>query len=831
MMYNASIATLALPSIHARDNNTRNQRGCTGLAWCIVLLLSLARIEEAWADWVEQGPGPTKDGQTEGITDNPVSGAINAIVADPKNADILYIGAVNGGVWKTTNAKSAAPDWKPLTDTRLTGLSIASLATSPVNPTVLFAGTGSTSANGGEGNPGFGIARSEDGGTTWTVLAADRFAGKRMTSLVPTTLSAGTVVLTANFYDQLGVYRSSDKGAHFERLSGKSGSGLPDAGVSSLIADPGNPKRFYAAVPARLPSLTGNKARLNTNAPGIYRSDDGGLTWRWMKTNPIARDKLSMRILLSAHDALGSTVLYAAVGNWVKKKDVWRSVYKSTTAGEDWMKLPPLPNISPGEQASIHGALVTDPINPNIVYISGDVQIAPKNKGPISTKNPNALGCTNWTGNVYRYDGQQWESLVCNGANHSAPHADSRFMVFDADKNLLQANDGGIYRLENPKDITKRRWVSVLGNLRLAEFISAAYDPVNGMVFGGMQDNGTSTQRSPNDFAWDALNQGDGGVVAVGAIRVAQPKQSIRYFTNQKLEDLSRSIWDTQGKKMQDPEPVALQVKGKGKPLSEVDTVQFYNRYVLNALDPSRMLIGTENIYASMNQGDLLQTIYHSPDNVNRYFKALAYGGRSNNTSFFDVLYAGTSNMPDPEPESDNSQTEAGQPNATGVMANRSMNAPFKAARKSSGLILHRLNIGDKVKPLKTYPGSGVVDLAMDPNEYKNIFVVDDQKRIWASFDEGSNWTEITHNVSEILNGDITTLAVKSNGSSDLDLVLIAGGGYGVVQLRNPAANSTWTTVDNGLPKVLVTDLHYDATDNVLVAGTLGRGIWTVSLE
>src|SRR5687768_15422226 len=54
--------------------------------------------------WVSQGPSPTHNGQTEGITNNPVIGAVQTVVAHPQNADVLWIGSVNGGIWKTTDA-------------------------------------------------------------------------------------------------------------------------------------------------------------------------------------------------------------------------------------------------------------------------------------------------------------------------------------------------------------------------------------------------------------------------------------------------------------------------------------------------------------------------------------------------------------------------------------------------------------------------------------------------------------------------------------------------------------------------------------------------------
>src|SRR6516162_330670 len=161
--------------------------------------LSVGAAALAAPAWVEQGPGPILNGQDEGLTNNPVAGAINAIV--PISADIVFVGTVNGGVWKTSNATAATPTWTPLTDAQLPALSINSLAVSPVDSNTLFAGTGSTSSFSFNGSPGFGVARSTDGGATWTVVAAATFAGRRIASIVPTTLSGGNVVLAATLFD------------------------------------------------------------------------------------------------------------------------------------------------------------------------------------------------------------------------------------------------------------------------------------------------------------------------------------------------------------------------------------------------------------------------------------------------------------------------------------------------------------------------------------------------------------------------------------------------------------------------------------------------------
>ena len=85
------------------------------------------------AAWIPQGPAPVINSQVENIEpDNQVAGAIHTVLAHPTNANELYIGAVNGGIWKTTNAQAVRPTWTPLTD-ELPSLSIGALAYDPTD--------------------------------------------------------------------------------------------------------------------------------------------------------------------------------------------------------------------------------------------------------------------------------------------------------------------------------------------------------------------------------------------------------------------------------------------------------------------------------------------------------------------------------------------------------------------------------------------------------------------------------------------------------------------------------------------------------------------------
>src|SRR4029078_1876376 len=84
--------------------------------------------------WVLQGPAPALNSPGVVIPpNNPVSGAIQAVAANPTNPNVLYVGAVNGGVWRTSDGTSAPPAWKPLTAS-LPSQSIGSLSLDPTDP-------------------------------------------------------------------------------------------------------------------------------------------------------------------------------------------------------------------------------------------------------------------------------------------------------------------------------------------------------------------------------------------------------------------------------------------------------------------------------------------------------------------------------------------------------------------------------------------------------------------------------------------------------------------------------------------------------------------------
>jgi hypothetical protein len=766
------------------------------------------------ATWIEQGPGvitgnpgvlfpPYNNSIGElAAQNNPSTGAVEAIAVDPTNANIGYAGSVNGGVWRTDNLTAANPLWRPLTDQQLPFLDISSLAVSPVNHNEIFAGTGPTTAFGGLfGAPGFGAGRSLDGGKHWQVLGADVLAGQTIRSIVPTSLNDGQVVLAASFLavngfvaptEGGGVYRSTDGGVTWTQLSGALGTGLPAESVSDLVADPGNPERFYAAVDVVGPLATGKE--------GVYRSDDGGLTWTQVNNGLTGLDT-SARILLSVHNSAAGNAVYAMV---IDQNGGLEGVFRSADHGANWTALgTPSLDIFPGGQGAIwHGAIEADPHDPYGVFISGDSQIP-----------PNANGATDYSGVIFRGDASQpsgsvWTSACSNGANHTSPHADSRALVFDDNGNLLEASDGGVARLDHPNDASVRQWSFISFGLADVEFHNVAYDPLSKVIIGGTQDNGSPTQLKPGQGLWDNTRSisGDGGVVQVDANQTAHPGTSIRYASAQYLEGFNRSTWDANNNFL-GSSFIGLNIvagPGAGNNL-ETDlalALQFFSPIAVNSVDPTRMLIGTDTLYESFDQGDSLTNLNFSngsyvgasPSSLslqafaNGYGQPMAYGGRLGGVGNPDVIWAGIGNQ-----------------------------------------IVYREHLGDPLQVVSGYHGDLVETIVADPQNYRRIFVVDHSNQVWASFDAGKTFHNLTANLSR-LTPIVTTIEVVRTGPSAADIHIVAGAANGVFALGpSDGEQPRWHRLGDNLPHALVMDLRYSATDNLLLAGTLGRGAWTLA--
>ncbi len=142
-------------------------------------------------------------------------GRVNSIQFDPTNANIIYIGAPDGGVWKSTDGGAT---WAPKFDFQPT-LSVGDVVIDPGNPQIIYI---ATSDPFGYGNPfwggtySVGIRKSTDGGNTWTATGLTWTVGQNRTirrlAIHP---SNGNILLAAT---SDGVYRTADGGLTWTRI-------------------------------------------------------------------------------------------------------------------------------------------------------------------------------------------------------------------------------------------------------------------------------------------------------------------------------------------------------------------------------------------------------------------------------------------------------------------------------------------------------------------------------------------------------------------------------------------------------------------------------------
>ena len=352
-------------------------------------------------------------------------------------------------------------------------------------------------------------------------------------------------------------------------------------------------------------------------------------------------------------------------------------------------------------------------------------------------------------------------------------------MAIDADGNVIEVDDGGVYKRTSPAGLGD--WVSLNGNLQVNECHDVAYDTVSDVVFCGTQDVGSAEQSAKGSATWNTINQGDGGDVAVDALTAAG--QSTRYSSAQNLGGFARRVFNAANVRQTDDQP-ALTVQGGGTAMTPL----FVTPVAQNALTPARLLFGGQNFfYESLDRGDTLTQLAGASNEGE--VNAIAYGGKMSGADNPDLLYVGAG--------ADGSKV---------------------FVRTAAGNVL--------TETATAFPGGTVIDITIDPTDGAKVFVLSlsgTTYKVYASSNSGGTWRDITGNLPT--STEFRSLEFIPGATPSL-----LAGGYATVQQMAQGAEGVWANLGTGLPQVLVYDLHYDNTDQVLAAGTLGRGAWTLSL-
>jgi photosystem II stability/assembly factor-like uncharacterized protein len=265
-------------------------------------------------------------GQPEGLAFRflgPIVGnRVASIAGVPGDPSTYYAGAASGGVWKTTDGGLR---WVPVSD-RLPVAAIGALAVAPSDPTVVWAGTGEAWAIRDSDVIGDGIYKSVDAGATWTHMGLDE-TGRIGRILVhptnPDVVFACAIGRITAPQQERGVFRTTDGGQHWERVLFVD----ENTGCSGLSMDAKNPRTIWAGTwqvemhPWAM--LSGGAGS------GIYVSHDGGSKWTKVEAAGLPKSPLGkIDVAVAPTD---SNRVYALI----QTKDQG-SVWRSDDGGATW---------------------------------------------------------------------------------------------------------------------------------------------------------------------------------------------------------------------------------------------------------------------------------------------------------------------------------------------------------------------------------------------------------------------------------------------------------------------------------------------------------------
>ena len=274
--------------------------------------------------------------------------AVTGVAGQP---DRFYFGAVGGGVWKSENAGRT---WEPIFDGQPIA-SIGAIAVAPSDPRVLYVGSGEADMR-SDISHGNGMYRSSDGGKTWARIGLE---GTRQIGRVvvdPRDANLVYVAALGHAYGpnpERGVFRSKDGGRSWSRILFRD----ENTGAIDLALDPSNSKTIFAALWQTRRPPWNTYPPSNGPGSGLYRSDDGGDSWKRVSEGLPSENLGRIGIAFAPSD---SRRVYALVDAKAG------GLYASGDGGATWTRASADARI--WERGWYFGGVTVDPKDPNTVY-------------------------------------------------------------------------------------------------------------------------------------------------------------------------------------------------------------------------------------------------------------------------------------------------------------------------------------------------------------------------------------------------------------------------------------------------------------------------------
>ncbi|MFA7274546.1 MAG: PKD domain-containing protein [Crocinitomicaceae bacterium] len=414
-----------------------------------------------YLDWIvscqnDSTPTPLANWTPVGPIGAPVGGGagrINFVRFDPTNSNTIYVGAPDGGLWKSTNG---GVSWTTNTD-QLTVIGCTDIAINPANTQTMYLATGDGEAG---DSYSIGVLKSIDGGATWntTGLTWAVSLGRRISRLLmhPT----NPLILIAATTN--GIYRTADGGTTWTQTSTGS---FKDAEFS-----PGTANTVYAA------------------GTIFQKSTDNGITWSTISSGlPTSGVQ---RIAIAVTPA-NNAYVYLLIGQ--SSDQGLLGIYRSTDSGATFstQKGPTSPNLlgwnasgsDLGGQAFYDLSIAASPTAANTIIVGG-----------VNTWRSTDGGVT-WTLNSH------W-----TGSSAPYVHADCHAIEYlpGSSTTYFIGCDGGIFKTSN----SGTSFSDISANLQIAQqYRIGLSSNIAGKIVAGHQDNGTNLL---NGGGWSQIYGGDG---------------------------------------------------------------------------------------------------------------------------------------------------------------------------------------------------------------------------------------------------------------------------------------------------------------------------------
>ncbi|MHB1686076.1 MAG: T9SS type A sorting domain-containing protein [Ignavibacteriaceae bacterium] len=447
-----------------------------------------------------------------------IGGRIRSILVRPSNPNDILIGAVSGGIWKSTDGGAS---WSPKTD-QGNPIAISSMTN---NGDTVYAGTGEGWGN-GDAVYGGGIYKSTDFGDTWTLLPSTigshiwNFRNIMKISIDPSNnIYAATYAYNykdnvGKYYSNGGLYKSGDGGTTWTKISTTSVSNYysPCDVIAVSSTDVILATRGYAP-----------------NWGGIFQTTNGGTTWNQITSGLPSSNYNNIAL---AQDPSHFNTVYAVFQSTDNSKagDAGlKGIYKSTDAGSTWAALTKPPVIKSTDNLSYLGSqgwygnvIAIDPNNSKNIYVGGVDMMKSTDGGKT------------WDQLTY------WDSYFAPSNDTSAViHADHHAIAFVPGTAgvVYSGNDGGIHKSTD----NGKTWTSLNNGLEITQFYSGAVFPTGSTYYGGTQDNGHLLFNGIGTN-WTEAVGGDGGYAGID-----QTNSNVAYeeYVHLQISKTTGSKWFT----------------------------------------------------------------------------------------------------------------------------------------------------------------------------------------------------------------------------------------------------------------------------------------------